>query len=288
MTMPRNKYMRCNRAIVKRALKLTIFVTVLRVVHLIRSMNEKKNDLQIFQFKSQPYPSHLDPVNPTTDVESTGFVNIDFAHCAGMVHNGNWIALVDSHLSPSNGMQRREHQQQHQQHQQRQPRILLLKRGKDMVTCPKSWGLVGEHAYRDEPPIETTRRAIREELGSTFSDLLDSDNASINTLTEHPVYYERHYGPKNGNRVDRQLTWLWLVEVDLEAEERNGADVSLHLDEEVADHKWVPLDELERWLEADVLLKDFCHDTIFSLLQLVLKRMKELATNNEHAVVHTK
>jgi 8-oxo-dGTP pyrophosphatase MutT (NUDIX family) len=248
---------------------------------LIKSMNEKKNDIQTFQFKNQHYPSHLDPVNPTADVESTGFVNIDFAHRAGMVHNGNWIALVDSHLSSSNGKQRREHQQQLQQ---RQPRILLLKRGKDMVTCPNSWALVGEHAYRDEPPIETTRRAIREELGSTFSDLLDSDNASIGTLTEYPLYYERYYGPKNGNRVDRQLTWLWLVEVDLEAEKRNGADVSLHLDDEVADHKWVPLDELERWLEADVLLKDFCHDTIFSLLQLVLKRMKVLATTDEHAL----
>ena len=228
----------------------------------IKDSNER-NDIQVFQLQSgKDFPSHLDLINPQTDLKSMGFRGLDSAHRGGMIHKGAWIHLVDSSLSDD------------------MARILTLKRGKDLVTCPNTWGLIGEHTYRDEPSIKTVRRAILEELGSTFLDHMDA-NGSILNLTEYPVYYERDYGASNGDRIDRQVTWLWLVEMNFDMKERGRqeADNLLQLDDEVADHSWVPLDDFERWVKSDALLKDFCHDTITSLLRLGIERMKILAKN---------
>ena len=139
-----------------------------------------------------------------------------------------------------------------------EPKVLILKREKHLITCPRTWSLVGEHTYRDEMPEETVKRAIREELGDDAFSYLQR-HGRITQLTEFPIYYERDYGASNGYRIDRQLTYLWLVEmnaVDDEPPKESDADADLEildnllqLDDEVAEHKWISLQEW-RNLEA--------------------------------------
>ncbi len=224
-----------------------------------------EDDVENFQLESGvKIPLHLDLINPLTDVKSIGFENLDTTHKKGRIHKGAALFLFDSTLPDSNA------------------RILLLKRGKDMLTCPSTWSVIGEHTFRDENPIETAKRGVLEELGSAFFDHMN-DRGQIRNLTEYPVYYERDYGPSNGNRIDRQITYLWLVEMNLSSNDqtsRQEADALLQLDHEVADHSWKPLDQFEQWLMNDdaVAPKDFCHPTIVSLLRLGIERVKLLSS----------
>jgi len=281
-----------------------------------------------------PYPSHLDPVD-TKFVHPHGFESIDETHKKGLLHVGSWIAILDTSLNTDD------------------PRILLLKRGPHLVTCPNTWGLVGEHAYRNEEPLDTVTRGLEEELGMEFSQHV-RDYGHIQNMTEFPVYYERTYGAENenGGRIDRQITYLWLVEINTDSygddmteteeeekittaadtdadadasapgdadnsfksgnsdimdmetsSQRNDASASanananaievassssssettpdhlLHLDDEVSDHVWIKLSEMEKWIreDNDVLIgneRKFCHSTLVSLMHLVLERLK--------------
>lgn len=267
------------------------------------------------------YPSHLDPVN-TKFVHPHGFESIDETHKKGLLHVGSWIAILDTSLNTDD------------------PRILLLKRGPHLVTCPNTWGLVGEHAYRNEEPLDTLTRGLEEELGTKFSQHV-RDYGHIQNMTEFPVYYERSYGAENEGRIDRQITYLWLVEIntdsygddttETEEEKRvtsaadasltsgsgisdsinmktdtnshsqiNGASASanvnafelasfssssettpdhlLHLDDEVSDHVWIKVSEMEKWIREDNILiggeRKFCHSTLVSLMHLVVERLK--------------
>ena len=67
----------------------------------------------------------------------------------------------------------------------------------------------------------------------------------------------------------------------------------LDLDEEVADHRWVTLSDLEAWIEKDKAeaassssgsYKDFCHETIVSLTELTISKLRELMTSDEKNV----
>jgi len=206
-------------------------------------------DILVYEFKANE-PSHLEPVNMETALRKTGkLVSIDVAHTHGFPHCGNWIHVVDS-LN----------------------RTLVLKRGPNLVTCANAWGLVGEHAIGDETPLETTKRGIREELGTKVLDLA----IYIGPLNEYPLYYFRSYGPSNMNRVDRQLTFIWLVQLSLP-----GEGVPLNLDHEVVDHKWLTITELEHWVEGDqqriidgVEPSRLCHDTIVQLLEITAAKLK--------------
>lgn len=196
-------------------------------------------DIQIFDLPPGfSEPSHMDPLKPSLLIPR-GFVGIDVAHRQGRIHTGSIMYVVDTH----------DH-------------VLLLRRGPDLVTCPNTWSIVGEHHFRKEVPLEAARRGLVEELGKS---ILDHDVEGVHNLTASPLYYIRNYGPTNGNRVDRQLTYLWEVRLNKRYE-----GVHLDLDDEVAEHRWVPLDKFKRWIDedsADGLLKDFCHETITVLLQ---------------------
>ena len=122
------------------------------------------------------------------------------------------------------------------------------------------------------------------ECGQEFDG--DSVHVTIQNATEFPLYYIRHYGPRNDNRIDRQLTYLWIVMFP-----KRHKDTHLQLDNEVADHKWVSLDEVAGWLSEDATkdnkvfkseggVKDdgpdegeFCHRTICLLYEVGLMNM---------------
>ncbi|GFH49763.1 hypothetical protein CTEN210_06239 [Chaetoceros tenuissimus] len=225
------------------------------------SSNEK--DIETFELKmsfesqSPPILHHLQPIDPKNLIHKS-FENIDTAHRNGLLHAGTWIYVVDQTLA-------------------NQPRILLLKRGPKLVTCPSSWGLVGEHAFKDEKPVETVRRGIKEELGMRALEFIDQ-HGSIRNITDIPVYYYRAYGKRNGNRIDSQITYLYLVEIGFDSgktKNMNQVDDLLDLDDEVADHQWVSLPKLKEWNDAEKKnLSDFCHDTIVSLMELGLERLQ--------------
>eukprot|EP00591_Stephanopyxis_turris_P007182 CAMPEP_0195531334 /NCGR_PEP_ID=MMETSP0794_2-20130614/35077_1 /TAXON_ID=515487 /ORGANISM="Stephanopyxis turris, Strain CCMP 815" /LENGTH=125 /DNA_ID=CAMNT_0040663095 /DNA_START=420 /DNA_END=797 /DNA_ORIENTATION=+ len=120
----------------------------------------------------------------------------------------------------------------------------------------------------------TVRRGIREELGP---DIL-THIISIKNITPYPVYYLRDYGPENGNRVDRQFTFLNLVLLDAP-----GESVDILEDEEVSDLRWISLSDLGEWVEKESMSnqqgkKDdqggLCHVTITELFRLCIKRLK--------------
>lgn len=224
-------------------------------------------------------------------------VSIDEAHRKGYVHAGHVVAIVDAA-----GL------------------MLFLRRADTLVTCPGTWSTLGEHAVEGEDLGGAVRRAVWEELGVVIVDDGDGDGdsgnvgdhsatdsgatetveVSIRNMTEHPLYYIRHYGPSNANRIDRQPTYLWLVQLRT----ANHADVAWKFDDEVADHKWITMDEFEAWLAEDrrgygngsdddrrrfadedlggmddgASKGDFCHDTIRSLYQVLLDRCREMVS----------
>jgi len=102
--------------------------------------------------------------------------------------------------------------------------------------------------------------------------------ATLQRATEFPLYYVRHYGPRNGDRVDRQLTYLWSAKFS-----KRHEDIAWRFDDEVAEHKWMSLDAALAWLAEDATkynetfvgeagvtddgpdVGDFCHRTIRTL-----------------------
>jgi hypothetical protein len=197
--------------------------------------------------------------------------------------------------------------------------LLFLQRSQVVVTCPSTWSVLGEHANRDETPIQSVLRGIQEELGfvplfnyhDNDMDNIDDTNkyrrmkngndndthltkeeegvyyfhssndvdiesssiirATIQNITHYPLYYIRHYGPRNNNRIDSQLTYLWSVVVTTtitttttnknnsndqeEVDTTSNIQQLMHLDAEVADYKWMNIIEASEWLANDVAAK---------------------------------
>jgi isopentenyldiphosphate isomerase len=196
-------------------------------------------------------PQHCDLINMTKSLQMRQdiLMPIDQVHLEGLVHSGTWIFVLDS-----------DH------------RLLAMKRGPQLVTCPNQWSLVGEHTLGREEAIQTVRRGIREELGASVL----QHARFIRPLTELPVYYFRDYGPANGNRIDRQVTGLWWIQLDCK-----GSHVKLQLDDEVADHQWISIEEFEEWIRDEPKAMQegrqgkLCHETIVSLSTLGVKALKE-------------
>ncbi len=241
--------------------------------------NEKVNDVQYFVMKNGDItmPSHMDLVDLSMIFDHGGFNSIDAVHREGKIHVGAWIFLVDSSLHVQD------------------PKILVLKRGEQLITCPGTWSLLGEHAFRDESNLDTVHRAIFEELGGDMLKYVN-DHGKISNLTDLPVYYERDYGSSNGGRIDRQLTYLWLVELNVKINhfstptERKAHEQIienlLHLDDEVEDHRWISINELKEMLPIrpkedfnEQTNLAFCHHTIISLSRLGLKQLEFIHEN---------
>lgn len=229
----------------------------IRIYDILHPHQPQSNNKTTFKF--------LDQIDPTTQLSPSHTVNIQEAHDKALLHIGNWIYIVDD-----------------------KSRLLFLKRTEDLVLCPNAWSLLGEHASvkHDEETIEgdgdegvwdadgiakrTTLRAIREELG----DVVAHHVVSITPLTPHPVFFLRDYGEEFGGRVDRQLTYMHYVTLNvtggdsLDDEDGGG----WHFDEEVADTAWVSVYEASEFVET----VDFCHERMEALFRLGLKALLEL------------
>ena len=200
-------------------------------------------------------PTHLAPINVTEYlVPRSNLYLIDEVHLEGLIHFGAWIWISDS-----------------------DGKVLVLKRGPHLVTCPNSYGLLGEHTLGRESPSQTWHRAITEELGASMLRYIKS----VKLLHEVPLYYYRDYGEHNSNRIDRQLTYLWWIRMD-----RSGKFLPLKLDSEVSHHDWIDTETLQMWFyEAHENIARsqsagdrMCHHTILALWETVFKEVQRLNT----------
>ncbi|KAL7528998.1 hypothetical protein ACHAWF_002800 [Thalassiosira exigua] len=247
----------------------------------------KEELLRVYEFPPSfaEEPAHLTPIDPSTLIMA-GSQPIDVAHRNAYLHTGSVLFVMDA-----SGL------------------ILVLQRSKDVVTCPSTWSVLGEHSIAGEAAIETVVRGIEEELGLVSVGVEQSYahpgiwaaefhsnnhekhslNVTIQNATELPLYYIRHYGPRNDNRVDSQLTYLWLVKFP-----KRHTEIEWQLDDEVAAHKWIRLAKFRSWMSDDAQKDskkysfvrnkggvsddgpdegDFCHRTIRSLYEVGLAAM---------------
>ena len=185
---------------------------------------------------------HLTPVSPSTLIPS-GSYPIDIAHRRGYLHTGHCLFIMDA-----SGL------------------LLFLKRSSDVVTCPSTWSILGEHSITNEEAHDTVVRGMEEELGlkKQFArrETIDSSSSfttefqttdkntilsvAIQNITQYPLYYIRYYGPRLDDRIDSQVTYLWLARLP-----KRHDEIQIKLDHEVADHKWISLEEFSEWIEAD-------------------------------------
>lgn len=84
---------------------------------------------------------HLTPINPSTLIPR-GSYPIDAAHRNGYLHTGHCLFIMDE-----SGL------------------LLFLKRSSDVVTCPSTWSILGEHSIANELAHDTVVRGMEEELG---------------------------------------------------------------------------------------------------------------------------
>eukprot|EP00593_Proboscia_inermis_P009555 CAMPEP_0171313268 /NCGR_PEP_ID=MMETSP0816-20121228/40039_1 /TAXON_ID=420281 /ORGANISM="Proboscia inermis, Strain CCAP1064/1" /LENGTH=237 /DNA_ID=CAMNT_0011800381 /DNA_START=26 /DNA_END=739 /DNA_ORIENTATION=+ len=190
-------------------------------------------------------PAHLSAIDTSTLISrNPDIVHIDAAHRQGLIHHGAWILLIDSNQ-----------------------KLLMLKRGPQLITCPNSWSPMGEHRLRYESIIDTVKRGMNEELGPI---VWRRYVKRAGNLTSLPLYYIRDYGEANENRVDRQVTWIYHVQLKSPGETVGNV---MNLDSEVADWGWFGVNEIEEWLQRTP--DDFCHETIVQMLKISLDSLGE-------------
>ena len=233
-----------------------IVIFALLIIWMSTSVPEREEFLVVYDFADGiTEPAHLAPINVTNDlVPRSNLYLIDEVHLEGLIHFGAWIWISDS-----------------------EGKVLVLKRGPHLVTCPNSYGLLGEHTLGRENPRQTWRRAITEELGASMLRHIKS----VKLLQEVPLYYFRDYGAQNSNRIDRQLTYLWWIKMD-----RPGTLLPLKLDSEVSHHDWIEAETLQMWFDEahDNIARSrsvgdrMCHDTIVTLWETVFKEVQRLNT----------
>ena len=152
-------------------------------------------------------------------------------------------------------------------------RALLLRRAADARTCPSAWTFVGEHARAGEGARACAARAVIEELGgggggaaAWWASRAAAGASRLVNLTATPLW-ERHDWPDG--RVDREVSSTLALLLRDEARA-----VPLALDGDAREHRWVGLDELERWL--DDAPADFCDDAVRAFTRLGVASLRRV------------
>ena len=155
------KLRRANQSSSRRGVFIPIILIVLVIITTTHYAHHKdKDDIRLstiqttnFEIEEQipiydvppPYSlqnlPHLTPLDPSRLI-SRGSYPIDITHRNGYLHTGHVLYIMD--LSG---------------------RILFLQRSNDVVTCPGTWSLLGEHSVVGENDRESVVRGVEEELG---------------------------------------------------------------------------------------------------------------------------
>lgn len=233
------------------------FVSSNRVLSNITG-NAKPESLLVYDWKDPELGSmkqHMEFVHMDTDViprKQKKYLDINSVHQNGLLHTGAVVAVIDTNVTMDD------------------IKVLLLKRGPQLVTCPNSWSLLGEHTHRDEKPKDTVVRGLKEELGDAFFQQFLKTGANTRPLLKHPVYVKVSY---THNKNDRQMTYLYVIEMNTPMEELQKM---MQVDEEVAEVAWMTRQEIQDgWMNYSPHEK-FCNHELSILLQLVLHRLEDL------------
>ena len=247
----------------RRTSKLWILVCAV-ILYLLSTRNSslsfstdhpKEEWLKIYEFVSPSQElKFLEPVDVKHQVKTVGYLPIDQVHRQEKIHSGAWVVVTD----------------------QTGDKVLLLKRGPQLVTCPNTWGLVGEHSNGDESAFQTVQRALVEELWGGSNQTYERDVAFVRSLTVHPLFFLLAY---NNQRVDRQLTFLYEVRF-----RQPSPQIQLKLDDEVFDHQWINLQDLGKWIHSDKANHDFCHARLVQLNQIVLQKLLALREKSSQSM----
>ncbi|KAL3926531.1 MAG: hypothetical protein SGBAC_013437 [Bacillariaceae sp.] len=225
---------------------------------IIGSIGPKPESLKLYDWKRPELGAiklHMEFVRTVSEiVPRNTYADIAQVHRNGLIHSGMVVAVLDTNTSMVDS------------------NILLLRRSPEMHTCANAWGLVGEHTYRDETPEETVIRGMKEELGDTFYQQFVLKGEKAVPLVKLPVYVYKDYSGK-GTLVDRQVTYLYAIEMNTPLEQLNNM---MKVDDEVAEVKWMTRQEIEDgWMTSDPGGK-FCDHDLAELLQLVLHRLEDI------------
>lgn len=238
-------------------------------------------DLPVFQFPkgmdeplflSQVDPSILIPVvvKPSKNNQSSTLIHekkdertnnvkhtvsyISTAHNQGLIHIGSLLYIIDS-----------------------DNKILFLKRSNELVLCPNTWGLTGEHqtihdlkedGFINQKYMKNIiKRAVKEELGLDPS----MHVKNIISLTNYPVYFRREYGPNVGNKIDKQLTYLVYVRLNDSHE-----NIKFVFDNEVDDVRWIDIGKSREFLDSN----DVCHGFMHAMLEIGIGSILRNSTLN--------
>ena len=104
-------------------------------------------------------------VLPDEDLTSRGVVRpIEEAHGSGQLHKGVWIAVLRGVSKKKFAAVKAKAKAKANASSSSAARVLLLRRGASLKTCPGAWGLVGEHLEPGESWGHAVGRALEEEL----------------------------------------------------------------------------------------------------------------------------
>jgi isopentenyldiphosphate isomerase len=143
----------------------------------------------------------------------TESVWIQTAHIKSIRHRGSWIIVVD----------------------ETENNMLFLKRSAKHITCPNTWGFMGEHTKTGESYAHAAVRGLKEELKITPSQII-----SLQELPGVEMIHLEYSVPFV--RIDNQWTMTFVVKI--------YAD-SIHPDDihsEADGFRWVPVNESASWL----------------------------------------
>lgn len=201
---------------------------------------------------------HMEIVRMDTQVTRRGYKRyfpISEVHQKDMLHTGACAAIVDTNITMQDA------------------KILLLKRGPQLMTCPNTWSIMGEHTYRDEEPKETILRGLKEELGDSVYRWFLKMGGNPKPLLQNPILFHLDYHDDRG-RMERQITYTYVIEMNTPLEELQKM---MKVDEEVAEVTWMTRQEIQDgWMNSYKPSEKFCHHEMTIFLQLMLHRIEDL------------
>ncbi|KAL3945062.1 MAG: hypothetical protein SGBAC_000853 [Bacillariaceae sp.] len=200
---------------------------------------------------------HLESMNIEAEIKTGSkkkYAPIDTIHKLGYLHTGAWMVVLDTNATVQDA------------------KILMLKRSADVVTCPNFWSLLGEHSNRDEKPNDFAIRGMREELGERFYDQFIQTGGKIKPLLDQPIFFKRDYNTSRGKRMDRQINYIFTIEMNTAA---NVLKRLYNVDKEAAEVAWVTKTEIMRWL-TETPTERFCHNATTAVMHIIMERLHSL------------
>mmetsp|Transcript_37569 Transcript_37569/g.91153 ORF Transcript_37569/g.91153 Transcript_37569/m.91153 type:complete len:301 (+) Transcript_37569:188-1090(+) len=225
-----------------------------------RNKGSVKESMLILHWKNPEVGSrkqHLDFVNVEAEIKTQNqrkYAPIDTIHKFGHLHTGAWMVVLDTNAAMQDA------------------KILMLKRSPHVVTCPNYWSFLGEHSNRDEKPKDFVIRGMREELGERFYHQFVQTGGEIKPLVDHPIFFKRDYDTPRGKRMDRQINYIFTIEMNTPATVLEKLSI---VDKEAAEVAWVTKHEIKRWL-TETPNERFCHNATTAVMDLVMEQLESL------------